>query len=238
MKAPAPHGGAPSRRSQVPVWRSWLTGAALLATCLVAGACGVPYGSAPQSLSEPLPAQLTSPNEAAPTTTLPATGHGAVADFYYVESSLLKQFPQAVPRPVTLSEILQTLESGPSIAVAGSGGIVTTDLPIGSNLSALGIVDGVARVGLDLAYYELGLQQEVLELGQIVYSLIGTDALGIKAVQFFYNGSPVVAVNGSGETVTGTVTEASYCVEATGGCPLPASTTTKHHKKKAKRAAG
>ncbi|MHB1508715.1 MAG: hypothetical protein ACYCST_04165 [Acidimicrobiales bacterium] len=202
--------------------------APLAAIALLCAACGVPYGSSPIPLSEPLPAQLTSPSQAIPSTTLPATGHGAVAEFYYVESSLLKPFPQSIPRPVTLPRILQTLESGPSIAVAGSGGVVTTDIPVGSDLTSLGIANRVARVGLDQAYYELGLQQEIIELGQIVYTLIGTDSLGIKAVQFFSNGLAVAAVNASGQTVYGPVNESGYCIESASGCPTA-------HKRKAKR---
>jgi hypothetical protein len=218
-------GIGPARRRHVPAALL----AALAATALLASACGLPYAGSPQSLPEQLPAQLTNPTVLTPVTTLPVPNdcNGcSVADFYYVQGSFLRPFPQSIRRQGTVSAVmsvvLSTLENGPSIKQAGEDG-ATSYLPPGSHLSPLGVVKHVAHIGLDEAYYELGLQQEVFELGQIVYSVLNTTALGAKSVLFYSRSSgqwsPVDVVNGSGQDVTGSVTTAAYCVIAINGCP-------------------
>jgi hypothetical protein len=204
-------------------------GVVLGTTALVASACGLPYDATPRALSEPLPSQLTRSSLVPPTTAPPLEGHGALVGFYYIQNSVLKDFPQTIPRPLTLAEVLVTLGGGPSIQDEGAnGGGVSSDIPpTGSNLRALAIVKGIARIGLDQADLGLGTPQAVLELGQVVYTVVGTRALGVRAVQFYFNGSPVAVVNGNGQTVTGTVNETSYCVEVAGGCPLPPKKTDK-----------
>jgi len=128
--------------------------ALLCAIAVLAGACGIPYDRAPQSLPlDQLPAQLTKPVEPAPPTTSPARpGRETVADLYYVENSLLAQFPTTIAaNPASLDDVLRMLGAGPTIRVAGSG--VRSYLPVGA---ITGLASkGVAYIGLDPTYFEL-----------------------------------------------------------------------------------
>jgi spore germination protein GerM len=166
---------------------------------------------------------------------LPATAKAFPAYFYYIQNGTLLQFIQNILRPFTVTEVLKTLEGGPSLTNAApqQGGPVTTDLPVGSDLRAIGpqngVVHGVARVGLDTAFYELGTPQAILELGQIVYSLTTSlgKSLGVRSVQFYApDGSAAPALIASGQVVTGTVDDADYCAELRAGCPTPKRATT------------
>jgi spore germination protein GerM len=199
---------------------------ALCCVVLLAAGCGVPYDGAPVALGGGVPAQLSGTSTT--TTTPPSSGSrkAVLAEVYYVKNSQLQQAVQDVLPPVTLAKVLTALESGPGPKFGGGG--FSTNLPVGSNLQPLGVTDDVAKIGLNSADLGLGLAQEILELGQIVYTVLGNHAEGAKSVQFFYNGSPVIVVNANGQTVSGPVTESSYCVEFAGGCPPPPkrSTTT------------
>ncbi|MGC9963516.1 MAG: GerMN domain-containing protein [Acidimicrobiales bacterium] len=192
--------------------------AVLCAIAVLAGACGIPYDRAPQSLPlDQLPAQLTKPVEPAPPTTSPARpGRETVADLYYVENSLLAQFPTTIAaNPASLDEVLRTLGAGPTIRDAGSG--VRSYLPVGA---ITGLVSkGVAYIGLDPTYFELPPEEQALELGQIVFTVLGTFP-SLKFVQFDYNGSAVAVLNGNEELVDGRVNESSYCGKTARGCAL------------------
>jgi spore germination protein GerM len=196
--------------------------AALGVTALLASACGIPYSATPQALGVPLPAQLTNPTVATPAKSSGAApSKGVPVSFYYIKGplSLLTPLfpPQEVAAPVTLSAVLRILETGPPSADQGAG--ATTAFPPGSDIRALPTVRRVAHIELDQQYETAGLQEAVLELGQIVYTVLGTPSLGLKAVQFYFDGSPIQVVNGNGGLVSGTVNEATYCVKAVSGCP-------------------
>jgi spore germination protein GerM len=197
---------------------------ALCCLVLVAAGCGVPFDGAPVALGGGVPAQLRGTTTS--TTTAPSSGKAVLVEVYYVKDSQLQLGVQDVLPPVTLAKVLAALQSGPGLKFGGGG--FSTNLPVGSDLQPLGVTDDVAKIGLNSADLGLGLAQEILELGQIVYTVLGNHAEGAKAVQFFYNGSPVIVVNANGQTVSGPVTEGSYCVEFAGGCPTPPkhSTTT------------
>ncbi|HXY45095.1 MAG TPA: GerMN domain-containing protein [Acidimicrobiales bacterium] len=216
-----PPGGSAGRRRAPARWL--LAGATLSATALLAAACGMPYAASPRALGVPLPAQLTSPTVATPASVPPTVLHGGtLVSFYYVDGplSLLAPYPQTVATHLKLQEILEILESGPSVGEGDAG--ATTAFPSGSDIRALAVVRGVAHIELDQLWEQAGLQAAVLELGQIVYTLLEAPALGLKAVQFYYNGTPIQVVNGDGGLVSGPVNVATYCVKAVGGCPKPA----------------
>jgi spore germination protein GerM len=200
---------------------------ALCCIALLAAGCGVPFDGAPVALGGGVPAQLKGTTS---TSTSVTTGTGGtkavVAEVYYVKDSQLQQAVEDVFPPMTLARVLGALESGPGPSYEGGG--FSTNLPVGSNLQPLGVTHDVAKIGLNSADLGLGLAQEILELGQIVYTVLGNHTEGAKSVQFFYNGSPVIVVNANGQTVSGPVTEGNYCVEFAGGCPRPPkpSTTT------------
>jgi hypothetical protein len=217
--------------------RGRLVAATLTVVCLVGAACGLPYDSSPRTLSGGVPRGLTNLPSTVPPTTEPQKG--AAAELFYVqinaESSKLVQFLQLVPEPLSIAEVLTTLQSGPTLHQANTqgGGVVTNDLPVGSNLQELGVVKGVAHISADSAFYDQQSVQAELEFGQIVYTLTQTRALGINAVQFYFGGSATSAVNASGQFVTGTVDQNDYCGELQAGCPpKPTTTTTTTPKKK------
>src|SRR5580700_12125886 len=96
----------------------WGLAAGFLVVGLVASACGLPYDSSPREIPGPLPASLTSPDSSSttqPQETTTSLSHGTTAYFYYVQDQQLLSLPQPVPAPIQLSEVLKTLEDGPSI---------------------------------------------------------------------------------------------------------------------------
>ena len=210
------------KRTSVP--RSWAVApvAALCAFAFLASACGIPYDAAPKGVPIQLPAQLTKPAEPAPpTTNAGRPGRETVADLYYVQDSLLVQFPTTIAaNPATLDDVLHALSAGPSIRDAGSG--VRSYLPVSAITGD--VSHSVAYIGLDPTYYELPPAEEALELGQIVYTVLGTFA-SLKAVQFDYNGSAVPVLNGNEEFASGPVNETSYCEKTAKGCAVAKKAT-------------
>jgi hypothetical protein len=205
--------------------------AALTTICLLGAACGLPYDSSPRAISGGVPQGLTNSPATVPPITQPSPGNGVPAELFYVQigaqSSKLVQFLQRVP-VLSIAEVLSTLQSGPTLhqAATQGGGIVTNDLPVGSNLRNLGVVKGVAHISADSAFYDQQSVQAELEFGQIVYSLTQTKALGVTSVQFYFGGSATSVVNASGQFVTGTVDQSDYCGELQAGCPRQPTTTT------------
>lgn len=196
--------------------RRLLQGAATFSFVCVIGvvtsACGVPIGSSPQALPQSeLPQALM---QHAPKPVPPATNGVQVPIYFLFDSHLLQQ-EAFVHGPPTLQELLDTLEVGPSIGQYGKG--ISTALQGTSNLIAIGVVRGVAEVGLDQAYYQLSEPQAVLELGQIVYTV--SDLASVKSVLFYFDGEPIDVETESGNTVSGAVTSADYCHESSAGCP-------------------
>jgi hypothetical protein len=194
---------------------------ALCSICILASSCGVPYDAGPRALPG-LPQALSGPAAAPPTTTL---SHGALANLFYIQNSRLYLFPNLLPKPLTISEVLSSLAGGPGPrAAASTGGPVENDIPVGSDLQKVGLAKGVVHVEAAKVFYDQQSTQAALELGQIVYSLVETKALGVLAVQFFLQGAPAAVVNASGQDVTGTVSEADYCLETVTGCPAQKTT--------------
>jgi len=211
------HAGA-TRASR---WRPALLPGVLATICLLASACGLPYDTSPRPLTGDLPQALTNAPATVPSTTLSPQGHFPLASVTYVQDSKLVSFHQPVQNPLGIAEVLTTLEAGPSPfqAAASTGGAVTNDVPVGSNLRVLGVVHGVAHIAADSTFFELESAQAALELGQIVYTLTQTAALGVTAVQFYFGGSATSVVNARGQVVTGTIDQSDYCAEAKAGCP-------------------
>jgi hypothetical protein len=196
--------------------------AALCVGCLVASACGLPYDASPRALPGALPQALTSPLVTVPPTTLPPRGHYAVVDLHFVQNTKLYSFPTPVPEPLSIAEVLLTLEDGPPFSDPALSNAVAP----GSNLLALGpVVKGVVRVVADSPFYDVESTQAELEFGQVVYTLVDTKDLRVSAVQFYFQGSAAAVVNGRGQVVTGTVTEADYCSLTFAGCPVRKGTS-------------
>ncbi|MGO8874632.1 MAG: GerMN domain-containing protein [Acidimicrobiales bacterium] len=217
MKVPAAAGGGVTVRRRSPARARLLgTGTALFVTALLATACGMPYQRSPQALDVQMPPQLTTPTEVTPSTTPQA---GAVANLYYINSddNLLTQFPTQVAKPETLSEVLATLEAGPTIRLAGLG--ARSYLPPASlgSFTAGPVVRRVAYIGLVRTYFALTPAEEVFALSQVVYTVVGTFSPQVNAVQFEYNGEDEEVYNGHAQLVRGTVNETTYCLQA-GNC--------------------
>lgn len=196
---------------------------ALCGLVLSLTACGVPYDPSPQSLPGALPSQLTRSNVSQPQNP-PVPSDAYQATFYFVVDGLLVPFNRKIAKPATLLEVLQVLEHGP-LDGAQNGREVGSDIPINSQLAADGFAKGgEAKVGLDLAYYQLpNTEQQILELAQIVYTLEET-LPQVHQVLFLEGSQLAVIVNGSGETVSGRpVDETTYCLETRAGCAQPRS---------------
>jgi spore germination protein GerM len=103
------------------------------------------------------------------------TGH-----VFLVDDSRLVEVERVLPRGQGVEGLLDALARGPTGAEALDG--FRSALPVGASSLDGTIAGRVATVELPAGFDELGLVDQVLALGQIVYTLTGYD--GVRSVVF------------------------------------------------------
>ncbi len=178
---------------------SHLTAAA--AAMVVAGslvACGIPADSQPQALArKDIPFDLL-----APSTTIAAPGSPGARvplNVYLVGITGLVPVSRDVRAPVTLSEALSALLSGPTDAEVANG--LRTSVSAQTSLSAGVVGFGVGTVDLGGAFGQVGGQEQILAVAQLVFT--ATSVPGIVKVQFTLGGRPVEVPAGDGTLTQG-----------------------------------
>jgi len=146
--------------------------ALLAASSVVAlGACGISAeGSANRIEPAEVPFGLL---DAEPTTTVAETGRPATV--YLLADNRLVAVERTLPANDELGDLLALVQAGPSEVERSLG--VTSSVPAGT-VASVDQSRGVARVDLTTAFGDVRGGEQLLALGQIVYTLTGQPGIG------------------------------------------------------------
>ena len=165
--------------------RTTRSAAFLLAVLLAAGVlvgCGVSsQGSATRIAPEDVPFGLL---KYLPTTTTVAAGKDA--EVFFVSGDRLIAVDRSVAADADLEDLLGQVIAGPTEVEQTLG--ITTAVPAGS-LTSVDTSRGIAEVELSSSFGDIRSGDQIMALGQIVYTLTGQP--GIGGVRFTVNGEPV-----------------------------------------------
>jgi len=168
------------------VSRALRTAGAALLVALVASwalaACGVsPQGAATRIEPEDVPFGLL---EDQPTTTVVAAGKTAA--IYLLSEDRLIPVDRSVPAGADLGDLLRQAMAGPTEVEQSLG--ITSAVPAGA-VSSVDASRGIAGVDLSSSFGDIRSGDQILALGQIVYTLTGQP--GIGGVRFTVEGEDV-----------------------------------------------
>jgi hypothetical protein len=174
--------------------------ATALALLVVGGlaACGISADSQPQALArQDVPFNLLAPS----TTSVTPGNPGARASItvYMVGLTGLVPVSRGVRAPTTLPEALTSLLDGPTDAEVADG--LRTAISDQTAVSPGVVGFGVATVDLGGGFGQVGGQEQILAVAQIVFT--ATELPGIAKVQFTLNGRPVEVPAGDGTLTQG-----------------------------------
>lgn len=167
---------SPTRRPLV------LVAVALLAVSAVLAACGVsPESKANKIAPKDVPFGLLDED---PTTTVVEAGRAT--NIYLLTKDRLVAVERSVPNSADLADLLGFVISGPTEVEQSLG--ITTAVPAGT-LSSVDTSRGIAEVDLASSFGDIRSREQLLALGQIVYTLTGQP--GIGGVRFTVEGKSV-----------------------------------------------
>jgi spore germination protein GerM len=138
-------------------------------------------GSATRIAPEDVPFGLL---EDLPTTTTVAAGKDA--EVFFVSGDRLIAVDRSVAADADLEDLLGQVIAGPTEVEQTLG--ITTAVPAGS-LTSVDTSRGIAEVELSSSFGDIRSGDQIMALGQIVYTLTGQP--GIGGVRFTVNGEPV-----------------------------------------------
>lgn len=170
-------------------------------------ACGVPVQSRPVALSSnQIPSGLS---EAATTTTL----HGSstpvsIVQVYFVAGDRLVPRSRVVPAPGTLPELLASLLAGPTPSESSAG--IRTAISPDTELLDEHVVKDRAVIDLSPSFTDTGGPDQILAIGQFVYTATSLGSGTIDQVSFEIGGSPVAVPIANGTLEPGPVDQADY----------------------------
>lgn len=161
--------------------------ASAVAALVVVGAlvgCGVsPQDEAVRIAPESVPFGLL---EETPSTTV--VDEGRTETVYLLARERLVEVERTVAADGSLAELLELVIAGPTEVERSLG--VTSAVPAGT-VASVDVEGGIATVDLTSSFGEIRTADQLLALGQIVYTL--TDQPGIGAVAFTVEGEPIQA---------------------------------------------
>lgn len=164
-----------------PVRRMAAVIAAVVAVSAMAG-CGVSsQGRATRIEPEDVPFGLL---EDQPTTTV--VEEGKTATMYLLSADRLVAVDRSVPTDAGLDDLLGEVIAGPTEVEQSLG--ITTAVPAGT-IASVDTSRGVAEVDLTASFGDVRSREQILALGQIVYTLTGQP--GIGGVRFTVEGKDV-----------------------------------------------
>ena len=165
-----------------------VVGAALL---VVAASCGIP---AERDANRIAPADVPFGLLDEETTTT-AVAEGRATSVYLLTKDRLAAVDRSLPDDADLADLLELVVAGPTKVERRLG--LTSAVPSGT-VATVKTSRGIAKVDLNAAFGDIRSSDQLLALGQIVYSLTGQP--GIGAVSFSLEGKPVEVPLGDGTT--------------------------------------
>jgi spore germination protein GerM len=186
---------------------------AIVAVLLVG--CGVrPEDRAVLAQPGDVPYDLLTPAGPVTTSTVPGpTGPATTVTLYFIQGGRMAPAERRVSAPVALDRLVQTLAFGPTESEATVG--LRTALVAIDVVRSVVLAGGIATVDLSGTFTEAVGGDQLLALGQIVYTL--TERPGVGRVGFTLEGSPVGVPRGDGAVTLDSVSRDDY----SGLTPLP-----------------
>jgi spore germination protein GerM len=180
--------------------------AVLAGGALALAACGVPTQDNPVAIAKgDLPQGLLSPSTTSTTLGGPRTA-GASIDVYFVSSDHLVAVTRGIPRPPSLDNALGSLLAGPSLTESAQG--IRSAISQDTAVLATRVDKGVAVIDLSAAFADIGGIDQILAVGQLVFTATGLP--DVASVSFQLNDRPVAVPSADGSLVAGPVTRAAY----------------------------
>ncbi len=187
----------------------------MVASALMAAACGIPTSGAPISIAKSdVPPHLINP--VTPTTVnSPIPAGAAVPEPIYLvgPSQHVIAVSRDVQFPASLGEIMETLLAGPT-AVESKFGLQSFLTGSKTDVSVT-VVAGIATVDFTTNPVQVVGPDQTLAIAQVVYT--ATQQSGVTGVLFQIAGKPIGVPTSSGVQVPGPVDRSSYLPQA----PLP-----------------
>lgn len=167
--------------------------------CLLAG-CGFPTQDSPQPIAgEEQPQPVTSDS---------AGGQPAVEAItvWFIEDDILVPIVRRVPRPVDAASAVTTDAAGVTAAEGTRG--LRSAIPDPAMVTGAEVTRGTAVVQLAAEFLDIPAGDQVLALGQLVFTL--TDLRGIGRVRFEIDGDAVVVPLPSGDSTDSSVSRDDF----------------------------
>jgi hypothetical protein len=188
-------------RKSATLRRRWGHAAGAAAALLMAGslvACGIPADSQPQAIArKDIPFDLLAPSTTIAGPGVP--GPRVPVNVYLVGITGLVPVSRGVRSPATLPEALSALLAGPTDTEVADG--LRTAITAQTSVSAGPVGFGVGTVDLGGAFGQVGGQEQILAVAQLVFTATGVP--GIAEVQFTLAGRPVEVPAGDGTLTQG-----------------------------------
>ncbi|MDO8390773.1 MAG: GerMN domain-containing protein [Actinomycetota bacterium] len=176
--------------------RRWPT----IAVCCLLVGCGFPTQDAPQPIAgDEQPQTLMTDS---------AGGEPAVEAItvWFIQDDVLVPIVRRVPRPAGAASAVATDAAGVTPAEGARG--LRSAIPDPAMITGAEVVRGTAIVQLAAEFLDIPAGDQVLALGQLVYTL--TDLRGIGRVRFEIDGDAVVVPLPSGDSTESSVSRDDF----------------------------
>lgn len=173
---------------------------ALAVTCGVLAGCGFPTQDSPQPIAgDDQPQSITTDS---------AGGEPAVEAItvWFIQDDVLVPIIRRVPRPVDAASAAATDAAGVTTAEGARG--LRSAIPDPTMITGAEVARGTAIVQLAAEFLDIPAGDQVLALGQLVFTL--TDLRGIGRVRFEIDGDPVVVPLPAGDSTEGSVSRDDF----------------------------
>lgn len=179
---------------------------ALVAGVVLAGAaCGIRGDRLRERGPDDVPFGLLRPDPTSTSTSAAVPAPEAVTVFL-VRDDRLVAVVREMPRPVELADVVRAMTLGPNDIEAAGG--LRSALGTAGVLRSVGVSGGIATVDLASAFRSLPPNDQILGLGQIVFTLTGR--AGVGRVAFTLEGQPVDIPRGDGSLTGDSVSREDY----------------------------
>ncbi len=177
--------------------RSTLVALGVLVGVLVG--CGFPEqdSSVPVGIDEPTGLEITVPGDPSIVETITT---------WFVSETVLVPLSRRVPAPADATTAVAAVTAGVSASEASRG--LRSAIPDPTMVTGADLIRGTAVVALASEFLDIPSGDQVLALGQLVYTL--TDLRGVGRVRFEINGDSVVIPLPSGESTADSVSRDDF----------------------------
>lgn len=184
---------------------------AFVAAALLAAGCGIPADPHPVAV----PGGVVRP-ALGPTTNTTTPTPASQATVFFVQAEHLVPVPRSTTRP-DMQAVLQVLFSGPTETELAAG--LRTAISAQPNVRSVGTEGSTAVIDLTPTFVEVGGEEQILALAQIV--LTATATPGITNVRFQLEGQAVEVPRADGTLSSGPLTATDYASLREPPPPLP-----------------